>query len=56
MCCTHPFSGSLDLLPVSVQVGQDLLTHLLCKRSAVMRGTSGKKDLGPKVEKALELQ
>lgn len=56
MCCTHPFSGSLDLLPVSVQVGQDLLTHLLCKRNAVMRGTSGKKDLGPKVEKALKLQ
>lgn len=26
---SQPFSGSLDLLTVSVQVGEDLLTHLL---------------------------
>lgn len=31
--CAHPFSGSLDLLTVTVQVGQNLLTHLFYKRS-----------------------
>lgn len=32
--CTHPFSGSLDLLTVAVQVGKDLLTHLFCKKNS----------------------
>lgn len=33
MCSTHPFSGSLNLLTVTVQVGEDLLAHLFCKTS-----------------------
>lgn len=35
---THPITGSLDLLAVTVQVGEDLLSHLLCKR---IRGETG---------------